>query len=130
MRKNQLWSRAQVALLCIAMAVVGVAVLPSTSQAATKAPTYYVSLGDSYSIGYQPGLGATSGYTGYVAQKTHLTLANFGCGGATTTSIINSVGCSTAGGLTAKTGAVSYPKSTQAVAADLRSSRPIPVISG
>ena len=51
--------------------------------------TYYVSLGDSYAVGYQPTLGATPGYAGYVAARTHLTLVNFGCAGATTTSILN-----------------------------------------
>ena len=71
--------------------------LPGAAQASVvpsaAKPTYYVSVGDSYSVGYQPGVGATTGYTGYVAKKTHLTLANFGCGGATTTSIIDTVGC-------------------------------------
>ena len=71
---------------------VSVVALPVTAQA-SKAPTYYVSLGDSYSVGYQPGLGATAGYTAYVARKTHLTLVNFGCAGATTTSILDTVGC-------------------------------------
>ena len=43
-------------------------VLPQAAQAAgRRAPTYYVSLGDSYSVGYQPGIGATPGYTVYVA---------------------------------------------------------------
>jgi len=53
---------------------VAIVVLPGAAQA-SKTTTYYVSVGDSYSVGYQPGLGATSGYTGYVAKKTHLTLA-------------------------------------------------------
>ena len=78
--------------------------------------TYYVSVGDSYSVGYQPTLGATSGYTGYVAKKTHLTLVNFGCGGATTTSIIDTVGCPD--NLPHTAGAVLYPTTTQAAAAE------------
>ena len=76
------------ALLAILCAVTGLLAAPLPAQAASKTPTYYVSLGDSYAVGYQPGLGATPGYMTYVAQKTHLTLANFGCGGATTTSLL------------------------------------------
>jgi lysophospholipase L1-like esterase len=85
------------------------------AAARAKSPTYYVSLGDSYSVGYQPGLGATPGYATYVAKRTHLTLANFGCAGATTTSLLTTVGCPavlphTAGGMT-------YPTTTQIAAA-------------
>lgn len=59
---------------------------------------YYISLGDSYSVGYQPGIGATTGYTGYVASKLKMTLENFGCGGATTTSLNSYTGvCGTGG---------------------------------
>jgi len=84
--------------------------------AATKSSTYYVSLGDSYSVGYQPGLGATPGYAGYVATKTRLKLVNFGCAGATTTSLLATVGCPTR--LPHTTGAVLYPTTTQAAAAE------------
>jgi len=77
--------------------------------------TYYVSLGDSYSVGYQPVLGATTGYTGYVAKKTRLRLVNFGCGGATTTSLVSSVGCPD--NLPHTAGAVLYPTTTQIAAA-------------
>jgi lysophospholipase L1-like esterase len=66
---------------------------PGVSQAAGATHPYYLSLGDSYSIGYQPGLGGTTGYTGYVAGKLGLTPENFGCGGATSSSIIKSKGC-------------------------------------
>ncbi len=86
------------------------------AQAATKTSSYYVSLGDSYSVGYQPGLGATPGYTSVVAKQTRLTLVNFGCGGATTTSLISSVGCPDV--LPHTAGAVSYPTTTQATAAE------------
>ena len=79
-------------------------------------PTYYVSLGDSYAVGYQPGLGATPGYMTYVARKTHLTLANFGCGGATTTSLLTTIGCPVS--LPHTAGAVPYPTTTQAAAAE------------
>ena len=88
----------------------------ATAQAAATKTTYYVSLGDSYAVGYQPGIGATTGYAGYVAKKTNLTLVNFGCAGATTTSIINTVGCPD--NLPNTAGAVAYPRTTQAAAAE------------
>jgi lysophospholipase L1-like esterase len=63
---------------------------------AKSSASYYVSLGDSYSVGYQPvpspNGAATSGFTGYVAKKEKLTLENFGCGGATTSSILTYTG--------------------------------------
>ncbi len=64
-----------------------------TSVSSLTFPAYYVSLGDSYSVGYQPvplpDGAATSGFTGVVAKKEKLTLVNFGCGGATTSSILD-----------------------------------------
>jgi lysophospholipase L1-like esterase len=102
-------------LAFVGVGTVAILALPGAAQAG-KAPTYYVSVGDSYSVGYQPGLGATSGYTGYVAKKSHLTLANFGCGGATTTSVIHTVGCPDI--LLHTAGVVFYPKTTQAAAAE------------
>ncbi len=105
-------------LLAIAALLVAGATLalPAEAGAASKSPTYYVSIGDSYSVGYQPTKGATPGYTVPVAKSTHLTLVNFGCGGATTSSILNTVGCpdvlpNTKGGQT-------YPTTTQIAAAD------------
>ena len=111
---------AGLALALSGLVVSGLAALPGAAQASVVAsgakPTYYVSVGDSYSVGYQPGVGATTGYTGYVAKKTHLTLANFGCGGATTTSIIDTVGCPDV--LPHTAGAHLYPTTTQAAAAE------------
>lgn len=97
-------------------ALVTLTLLPGTAQAAKSNSRYYVSLGDSYSVGYQPGEGATSGYTGYVSARTHFTLVNFGCAGATTVSIIDAIGCPDR--LPHTTGAVSYSASTQAEAAE------------
>lgn len=81
---------------------------------------YYVSLGDSYAVGFQPlpAPGPTSGFTGFVASKAHMTLVNFGCGGATTTSILHTDGCAPPYGPQAGTGAASYPSQTQAAAAE------------
>jgi lysophospholipase L1-like esterase len=93
----------------------GPAQAAQAAQAATRATTYYVSLGDSYSVGYQPGLGSTPGYTVYVARHTGLTLVNFGCGGATTTSILTRVGCPNV--LPHTIGGVAYPTTTQIAAA-------------
>ncbi|HXN59906.1 MAG TPA: SGNH/GDSL hydrolase family protein [Acidimicrobiales bacterium] len=105
-------------LVLVALVTVGTVALPPAAQARARSssPTYYVSLGDSYSVGYQPGLGSTPGYTAYVAARTHMTLVSFGCAGATTTSILDSVGCpaifrDTPGGVT-------YPTLTQAAAAE------------
>ncbi|MHB8220872.1 MAG: GDSL-type esterase/lipase family protein, partial [Acidimicrobiales bacterium] len=85
----------------------------------TSAPEpYYVSLGDSYSVGYQPKPqpGSTTGYTGVVATALGMQLENFGCGGATTTSILDQIGCPA--GASALTGRVPYPTTTQAAAAE------------
>jgi lysophospholipase L1-like esterase len=111
--------RTRLVTLCLApLVLLATFAVAGTAQAGSSrtSPTYYVSLGDSYSVGDQPGPGSTPGYTVYVARKTHLTLVNFGCGGATTTTILNQVGCPdvlphTAGGMT-------YPTTTQAAAAE------------
>jgi lysophospholipase L1-like esterase len=102
-------------LAAVMTATIGAMVVPQTAGAAKRAPMYYVSLGDSYAAGYQPTKGATPGYAAYVAQRTGLTLVNFGCGGATTTSLLTAVGCpdtlpNTAGG-------IAYPTTTQMAAA-------------
>ncbi len=99
----------------VLLAALGTVTVPLEAGAATRSPTYYVSLGDSYSVGYQPGLGATPGYASYVAKHTHLTLANFGCAGATTTSLLNTVGCPAV--LPHTAGGMSYPTTTQIAAA-------------
>ncbi len=90
--------------------------IPLQAGAATPSPTYYVSLGDSYAVGYQPTKGSTPGYTVPVARATHLTLVNFGCGGATTSSILNTVGCPDV--LPHTKGGQTYPTTTQIAAAD------------
>ena len=94
----------------------GILAVPHVAQAATKSPTYYVSLGDSYSVGYQPGRGASPGYTAVVARSTRFTLVNFGCSGATTTSLASSVGCPDV--LPHTAGVVLYPTTTQESAAE------------
>ena len=103
-------------LAAAVLATLGSLVVPTVAQARSSSPTYYVSLGDSYSVGYQPGIGATPGYAAYVAARTRLKLANFGCGGATTSSILHTVGCPDV--LPHTAGAMRYPTTTQIAAAD------------
>jgi lysophospholipase L1-like esterase len=91
----------------------GLVGLSGVGHAASTPSPYYLSLGDSYSIGYQPGHGGTPGFTGYVAQALKMKAENFGCGGATTTSLIRSKGC----GDPAAQNAVAYPGTTQEQAA-------------
>jgi hypothetical protein len=93
---NRIARTARVLAVVSTFSVVAWMAMPGVSQAAarknvhTTTPKYYLSLGDSYSVGYQPvpTSEATAGYTGYVAKKMKLTLENWGCGGATTASII------------------------------------------
>jgi lysophospholipase L1-like esterase len=107
--------RAFAAFAVICAFLTGMASTAQAAQAATNPKTYYVSLGDSYSVGYQPNLGSTPGYTVVVARATRLTLVNFGCGGATTTSLVSSIGCPDV--LPHTTGGVTYPTTTQEAAA-------------
>jgi lysophospholipase L1-like esterase len=124
MRKRSTVSVVLAVLVVASVAALGLVTTTGVSQAAktskpTKpAPLFYLSLGDSYSVGFQPGLGATAGYTAYVAKKEKLQLENFGCGGATTTSILTAIGCKESGfGPPAATDAVAYPTTTQVAAA-------------
>jgi lysophospholipase L1-like esterase len=100
------------ALVALALSVT--LTLPAIGQAASKHHPHkhkkpaqqqqlYVSLGDSYAVGYQPtaphvGSSTTNGYANQLlplARKKgyDLKLVNFGCGGATTTSILQTPGC-------------------------------------
>jgi lysophospholipase L1-like esterase len=102
---------------------------PSIAAAGTaKAPAaakFYVSLGDSYAAGYQPIASAmhgkdTSGFAYQVVRLAsqkgdHIVLRNFGCDGATTSTVIRQRGCE----LTRPgPGAAAYPTQTQAKAAE------------
>ena len=112
---------------------------PSSSPTASAAPAtfappsspgkgklFYVSIGDSYGAGYQPasnGKGLGTFGEGYANQLPalvdshgyHLTLVNFSCSGATTTSLISTKSCPYAG--EQGPGQVTYPDQTQAAAA-------------
>jgi lysophospholipase L1-like esterase len=93
----------------------------ATTAAAGPGARYYVSLGDSYAAGYQPGQGSTSeGFVYQVvdeagAQQHPLELTNFACSGATTTSLLHDVGCPN---VALGVGAAPYDDQTQIEAAE------------
>ena len=92
-----------------------------TSAGAAAGARYYVSLGDSYAAGYQPGKGSTTEGFAYQlvdeagAQQHPLELANFACSGATTTSLLNDNGCPS---IALGPGAAAYDSQTQIEAAE------------
>ena len=100
-------------LLPLAALLVALA-LPATASAAKR--TLYVSIGDSYAAGYQPpSEGRAGGYTGRgfadqltpMARKAGyrgLRLVNYGCGGETTTSLIEGGGPNCTRGAGERTG--------------------------
>ena len=89
---------AVVTAVVLAFAGAITATLPSASAVA---PTYYLALGDSLSVGYQPGLGDTNqGYADQLYQKLkfahpfiNLQLVKLGCSGETTGTMINGGKC-------------------------------------
>ncbi len=98
---------------------------PTLPSSPGSGHTFYVSLGDSYAAGYQPaanggtGVTSTAGYAYQLAGKAtvggkKLTLVNFACSGATTTSILKQLGCAAD---RLGPGAISYPTETQIAAA-------------
>jgi len=92
----------------------GVAGAAPAGHTAKKATVYYISMGDSYSQGYQtPTNSGGPGYTDKVAKKAHMSLVNFGCGGATTTSLLTVLGCP---GSQEPTYGMPYPGITQEAA--------------
>jgi lysophospholipase L1-like esterase len=93
----------------------------ATTTTTAPGPRYYVSLGDSYASGWEPGVGnTTNGFAYQVADGaatagTPLELVNFGCAGATTTSILTTAGCPAEA---LGPGATPYDGQTQADAAE------------
>lgn len=116
--------RAAVLLVLSALAL-AVTACGSSPPAAKKAPNqrYYVSVGDSYAAGFQPtskghGHDTTNGFAyqlpGLAATRGYdLKVVNFGCDGATTTSVLDAKGCKTQ-----PPDGLGYPKQTQAAAAE------------
>ncbi|ADB53934.1 GDSL-type esterase/lipase family protein [Conexibacter woesei] len=95
---------AVVAAAALAVPAAATAARAPPAQGKKAAPQFYVSLGDSYATGYQPkpdgtvGGGTREGFAYQLpplaARKGwKLRLVQFGCGGATTTSILEQKGC-------------------------------------
>jgi lysophospholipase L1-like esterase len=93
---------------------------PAAAHAAAP-KQFYLSLGDSYAVGYQGDVKKTT-HNGFADQLVPLarkkgynfTLVNQGCGGATTTSMLQQKGCAAAA---LAPGAANYPNQTQVQAA-------------
>ena len=124
-------------LAALAAALLSLLVLPAVAPAAGKAKPkppqkLYVSLGDSYATGYQPtaqgqGSNTRNGFAYQLpglakARGYNFKLVNFGCAGATSTSILESVGCVKQA---QAIGGPKYPTKTQTAAAEafLRANR-------
>jgi lysophospholipase L1-like esterase len=105
----------------LVIAVASLVVVPAAAQAKAAKKQLYVSLGDSYAVGYQADVKKTT-HNGFADQLVPLakrkgynfTLVNLGCGGATTTSMLQTKGCA-ADALAP--GAKGYPTQTQVQAA-------------
>lgn len=89
------------AVVGAASLVLGMGVGSAPAQAAPQQTSTYVSLGDSLAFGYQPDLVAAGDFNpadyssyaeDYAAMRPHLTLANFGCPGERTDTLIHG-GC-------------------------------------
>ena len=82
----------------VASLFAGLAFLPGVAAADPPQEQYYLSVGDSYATGYQPGGMTTEGFANQIVPKArhkgyNLNLVNVGCAGATTTSILVQKGC-------------------------------------
>jgi lysophospholipase L1-like esterase len=80
----------------LGLALVVALCAPGVSAAADR--QLYVSVGDSYAMGYQPHGSYKHGFANQLTRMAprrgyDLELVNFGCGGATTMSILHSKGC-------------------------------------
>lgn len=103
----------------LSVVAVSFVVAPAAAHAAAK--QFYLSLGDSYAVGYQGDVKKTT-HNGFADQLVplarkkgyHFTLVNQGCGGATTTSMLQQKGCAAAA---LAPGAANYPNQTQVQAA-------------
>jgi lysophospholipase L1-like esterase len=117
----------RIVVLIAGLLVLGAAV-SATSAGARKAPVkqYYLSLGDSYAVGtLDPPHTTLQGYPNQLVALARkrgydFTLVNFGCGGATTTSMLDPTPAQRAIGCVAPAlapGAANYPGQSQMEAA-------------
>jgi lysophospholipase L1-like esterase len=105
----------------LAALAVSLVVVPAAHAAGKPGRQFYLSLGDSYAVGYQGDVKKTT-HNGFADQLVPLarkkgydfTLVNQGCGGATTTSMLQRKGCPA---LALAPGAANYPTQTQVQAA-------------
>jgi hypothetical protein len=126
---RRLTRRARMASALAVLGVVAGAKANAANAAAASRPvpssiSYYVSVGDSYAAGNQPTPSAwahrdSNGFAYQVvklarAKGYRFDLLNFGCGGATTTSVLQQVGCAVENPGPETT---SYPTQTQEAAA-------------
>jgi lysophospholipase L1-like esterase len=110
--------RIRVVLAAVAMSLV---VVPAAHAAGKPGKQFYLSLGDSYAVGYQGDVKQPT-HNGFADQLVPLarkrghdfTLVNQGCAGATTTSMLQQKGCAAAA---LAPGAANYPNQTQVQAA-------------
>ncbi len=112
-------TRLSVLAAAAAVAVTGVGSVAPAQAAPDPDKQYYLSVGDSYAVGYQPDGNLTHGFAQQLVPKARargydLTLVNVACGGATTTSILKRRGCPKD---RRAVGAKSYAPLTQAQAA-------------
>jgi lysophospholipase L1-like esterase len=108
-------------VLVVVLAIGAFGAVSTSAKPAPHGREYFLSLGDSYAVGYQSDVGHTT-LNGPANQLVKLarkrgyrfTLVNFGCGGATTTSMLTQLDCPQAGLMP---GAAGYPGKTQVQAA-------------
>jgi hypothetical protein len=113
--------RRNFAVLAAAAVVLALGAASASAKPTRNARQYFISLGDSYAVGYQSNVGHTT-LNGPANQLVKLArergyrfkLVNFGCGGATTTSMLTQLDCPKAGRMP---GAAGYPGKTQVQAA-------------
>lgn len=117
-------SRVVAVVVAVLVATAGCSSSSKPTQPTQPVARSYVSLGDSYASGYQPdadaghGGNTTNGFAYQLVDKLHaagtdVQLANFGCAGATTASMLQSTGCSSPG-----PNGIDYHDQTQAAAAE------------
>jgi lysophospholipase L1-like esterase len=113
--------RNKVAGFAVLIAVLVLSAQTASARQAGNPKQYFISLGDSYAVGYQSDVGHTT-LNGPANQLVKLAakrgyrfkLVNFGCGGATTTSMLTQLDCPTPARMP---GAAGYPGKTQVQAA-------------
>jgi GDSL-like Lipase/Acylhydrolase family len=113
--------RRKVAGFAVLVVVLALGAATASAKQTRNARQYFISLGDSYAVGYQSNVGHTT-LNGPANQLVKLArkrgyrfkLVNFGCGGATTTSMLTQLDCPKAGRMP---GAAGYPGETQVQAA-------------